>query len=223
MYTRRIVLAGLILLCALGGTTALAAPMQCPAAPLMTYISGGFACTEDGGAVTFQSFVFTPPQIGLNASQIMVNPVTVPGEAGFLFVGNFMVPAGQNATYVLSYFVDPPPIIHGEQIDLDPIMFVSLQTDLCITPFPCAGGNSLGTLNASTTTSLMASMALSPTGALGVQNTLTLTGAANGASSQGFDNITFIAHEPSSILLAACGLLILLVFPSHAKLRRFRF
>jgi hypothetical protein len=214
-------LIGLILLCAFGGTAALAA--QCSAGTLAQYTALNFTCTEDNGVFTFKNFLYTPPMGGLNANQVILNPIDVPGEVGFLFTGTFTVPPGMNAVYVLSYFIDPPPIIHGEQIDLDPIMFVSLQTDLCTTAFPCGGGNSLGSLKASSTTSLMASTALANTNALGVQNTLTLTGATNGATSQGFDNITFIAPEPSGILLAASGLLGLLAFRSRAKLRKIRF
>src|SRR6266851_691112 len=123
MDTRRIVLIGLILLCTLGGTAAFAAP-TCPSGvSLAAYLQPNFTCTEDNGILTFKNFVFNGPQTGLNASQINVSPIDQPalGEVGFLFIGNFMVPAGVNATYVFSYFIDPlPPIIHGEQIDLDP-------------------------------------------------------------------------------------------------------
>ena len=220
----RNLLIGLILLCALGGTVAFSGPMPCSAAPLSTYTGANFTCTGDNGVFTFKNFVFNGPQGGLNSDQIILNPVDVQGEVGFLFSGTFTVPPGQNATYVISYFIDPPPIIHEEQIDLDPIMFVSLQTDLCTMAFtPNCSGSPLGTLNASTTTSLTASTALGNLNALGVRNTLTLTGSTNGASSQGFDNITFIAPEPSSILLAASGLLGLLAFRSRAKLRKIRF
>ncbi len=222
MDTRRTVIIALVLLCALGGTAAFAAP--CGGATLTTYLTPNFTCTQDNGVFSFKNFFFNGPQIGLNASQINVSPIDVPGEVGFLFNGNFTVPAGVNATYVFSYFIDPPPVIHSEQIDLDPIMFVSLQTDLCTMAFtPNCSGSPLGTLNASTTTSLTASTTLGNLSALGVRNTLTLTGATNGATSQGFDNITSIAPEPSSVLLAASGLLGLLTFRTRAKLRKILF
>jgi hypothetical protein len=218
MSTRRTVLIALVLSCGLGSTVALAAPMQCPGATLATYLAPAFACSQDGGVLTFKSFVYNGP---LDPAQINVSPLDVPGSVGFFIVGNFAVPAGQNATYVFSYFIDPPPIIHGEQVDLDPMGSVMLVEDLCVTAFPCAGGNSLGKLT-TTTGNTMASTGLGNLNALGIQNTLTLTGGATGANSQGFDNVTFIVPEPSGILLAASGLLGLLAFRSRAKLRRIR-
>src|SRR5260370_19552208 len=155
----RNVVIGLILLCALGGTAAFAAP-TCSAGTLATYTQGGFTCTEDNGVLTFKNFVYTPPMGGLNASQITVNPLDAPGQVGFfLSSGNLNFTAG---VYVFSYFIDPPPIIHGEQIDLDPMASVMLQVDLCTTQFsPNCGGMSLWTLtadNVNPAISLMASL-----------------------------------------------------------------
>jgi hypothetical protein len=222
MGTRRIVFIGLTLLCALGGTSAFAAG-QCQGGTLSTYLAAGFTCTQDNGILTFKSFVFNGPQSGLNSDQINVSPLDVPGTVGFTISGNFVVSAGQNATYVLGYFIDPPPIIHGEQLDLDPFGSVSLLEDLCISgPIQgCPAGNSLQLL--ATTANPTATAFFANTSTLGVQNTLTLTGGNTGANSQGFDNVTFIAPEPSGILLAASGLLGLLAFRSRAKLRKIRF
>jgi hypothetical protein len=220
MGTRRIVLTGLLLLCAIGGTAAFAAPV-CGGGSLSAYLAPNFTCTQDNGILTFKSFAFTPAPNGLTSDQITVSPADVPGAVGFFFNGNFTVSAGQNATYVLSYFIDPPPIIHEEQLDLDPMGSVMLTEDLCVTAFPCADGNSLGKLTA-TTANPMSAIALGNLNALGIQDTLVLTGGAIGANSQGFDNLTFIAPEPSSILLAASGLLVLLAFRSRAKLRKIR-
>jgi hypothetical protein len=161
--------------------------------------------------------------MGLTANQINVTPITTNSKPGFTISGNFTAIQGQSTSYVFSYFIDPPPIIHGEQIDLDPMASVVLQLDLCTTAFPCAGGNSLGTLiadNSNPPNSLTASTLLANTNALGVRNTLTLTGTG---TSQGFDNITFLLPEPSGILLAASGLLGLLTFRWRAKPRKIRF
>src|SRR5258708_17363639 len=113
MDTRRMVIIGFILLCALGGTAAFAAP--CGGATLTTYLTPNFTCTQDNGVLTFKNFFFNGPQIGLNASQINVGPIDVPGEVGFLFRGNFTVAAGVNATYMFRYFIAPPPIVHAAQ------------------------------------------------------------------------------------------------------------
>src|SRR5258708_18003679 len=130
MDTRRIVLIWLVLLYGVGGTAAFAAPM-CSGATLTTYLAPNFACTQDNGILTFKSFVFNGPQIGLNSDQINVGLVNVLGVVGFTFSGNFVVLAGQNATYVISYFIDSvQPIIHGDHIELDPIVPLPLLPDL---------------------------------------------------------------------------------------------
>ncbi len=96
--------------------------------------------------------------------------------------GNFTAGQGQTASYIISYFIDPPPIIHRERI--------ALQTDLCVTAFPCAPANSLGTLTATTVNPTAQSTFPSDLSALGVRNTLTLTGTAGPATSGGFTNTT---------------------------------
>lgn len=191
----------------------------CPTGSYSLYLIPNFTCSTD--TLIFKNFAYSASAGGIAASAIQVAPITGPGF-GFQFNGNFTASPGQTITYMLSYFIDPPPIIHGEQIDLDPFGSVSLQTDLCITAFPCAPGNSLGTLNADTANT-MASTQFPNTGTMGVANTLTLTGGNTGANSQGFDNMTFTTPEPSSILLAASGLLGLLAWRSRAKLRKIRF
>jgi hypothetical protein len=226
MGTRRSFLTGLVFLWAIGGTAAFAAQV-CGNASLSTYLASDFTCTQDNGVLTFKSFVFNGAPNGLTSDQINVGLLDVgPGAVGFVFSGNFVVSAGQNAQYVISYFIDPvPPIIHGEELDLDPMGSVMIVEDLCATAFPCPG-NSLGKLVA-TTGNTTASNTIGNTNALGIQNTLTLTGSTGGANSQGFKNLTFISTvsspEPSSILLAASGLLGLLAFRSRAKLRKIRF
>src|SRR5260370_23500531 len=145
MDTRRMVLIGLILLCALGGTSAFASETPCPTGSYALYLVSNFTCST--GVVTFGSFAYNGP---LNPAAITVTPITTDYAPGFFFGGSFMVPAGQNLTLVTSYFIDPPPIIHGEQLDLDPMGSVMLTEDLCVTAFPCAGGNALGKLVTST-------------------------------------------------------------------------
>jgi hypothetical protein len=191
----------------------------CPTGPLSPYLVGGFTCQTDGSI--FSDFGYEIPPGGVPASAIQVVPLSGPGFAGFQFNGSFTASQEQTITYLFGYFVDPPPIIHGEQIDLDPFGDVSLQTDLCITLFPCAPADSLGTLNA-TTGNTMASTQFPNTGTLAVQSTLTLTGGNTGATSQGFDNVTFTTPEASSMLLAASGLFALLAFRWRAKLRKIR-
>jgi len=165
--------------------------------------------------------VYNGPQ---SSDQINVSPLDVPGQVGFFFSGNFAVGPQQNATYVISYFIDPvPPIIHGDQLELDPFGSVSLVEDYCIghVLLGCPAGSS-GQITA-TTNSPIATVQFANTNSLDVQNTLTLNGGPSGANSQGFKNTTFITPEPSGILLAASGLLGLLAFRSRAKIRKILF
>ncbi len=219
MGVRRKVFICLALLGVFGSTVALAGPMQCPTATLQTYITGGFQCTEDGGVVTIKQFVFMQPMGGIDATQINVFPVDLPGQIGFKFLGTFVANPGQKLTYSLSFFIDPPPIIHGEQIDLDPTGAVTLNTVLCSNSIvPCALGNTITTLTA-TTQSPIASAPLANLNVLDVQNTFTLDGTNGAATSGGFDNMTTLTPEPAAILLTATGLLGLLAFRARTRIR----
>jgi hypothetical protein len=190
-------------------------------------MKAGFACTQDNGVFTFDQFSFMGAAGGLSSDNITISPMDAADNIGFMFSGNFSVNQGQSATYVISYFIDPTPIIHGEQMTLDPMGAVSLDIDLCLTAFPCAPGNSLGTLHADNTNppnSLTVSKTFpNDLSTLGVQNTLKLDGTAGAANSGGFSNSTLLTPEPSTILLAASGLLGLLAFRARTKLRKIRF
>jgi hypothetical protein len=220
MSHRRDAVVLLLILCALGGTSAVAAPCQ-PGSLADIYLQNGFACTI--GQLTVNSFFFSETPGGIDPKTIMVKPFdNSPNSVELLFQGNFAATLGQKLSYVIGYLIDPPPpIIHQEQVDLDPTGMVTLQTALCAIAFPCPGGQDLGTLTA-TTGSPMALMSLANTNMLGVRNTLTLDGSNAAAASQGFDNITGIP-EPAAILLTASGLLGLLAFRSRAEIRQVLF
>jgi len=218
MGYRRDVLVFLLVLCALGGASAVAAP-TCPTSQLAApYLGPAYSCML--GQFTVKSFFFSETAGGVDPSLILVTPIVNATQIGFLIQGNFTASPGQSFTYIFSYFEDPPPpIIRGQQIDLDPTGLVTLQTALCMSAFPCPGGQALGTLNVNTG-SPTAQMPLSLTNMLGVQNTFTLDGSGGPATSQGFDNITQLAPEPSGILLAATGLFGLFTFRARAKIRQ---
>ena len=205
-------------------TPAFAAPVECPSAPLTPYLSGSFVCTEDQGTFTFFSFSYSAPMGGLNSGQINVTPIDQPGKIGFLLTSqqpNGFTDMGAMATYQFSYFIDPPPpIIRGEQIDLDPIGNVTLTSVLCsMNTVPCPMANTINTLTATTGTPT-ATTALANLSILGVQNTLTVNGTSAPAASGGFDNITLVTPEPAAAFLLGGGLLGLLAFRSRAKVRQ---
>ncbi len=225
MGYRRLVDAGVFIFsafCTLGGSSAAAAPV-CQPGTLSSYLAPGFACTEGGGLFTFTTFAFQGAAGGLNADQISLVPIDVPTEVGFMFSGNFTANPGQTFSYMFSYFIDPPPpIIRGDQVDLDPTGAVSLQVALCSTAFPCLPANQEGTLNVSTQKPT-ASISLPNLSTLGVQATLVLDGGSGVAQSNGFDNITLLTPEPAGFALAGCGLLALLAVRSRAKVRQILF
>jgi hypothetical protein len=178
-----------------------------------------FTCST--GLFTFKFFTFNESMGGLDPNLILVSPIESPAGIGFLYSGNFAAAQGQTFTYVFSYFIDPPPpIIHGQQVDLDPTGMVTLQTALCASAFPCPGGSDLGTIIATTASPNPPPRQLAPTNMLGVQNALTLNGNGGPATSQGFDNITLVIPEPAAVLLTASGLLGLLALRSRAKIRQ---
>jgi hypothetical protein len=217
MGFRRDLLVFLLILCALGGASAVAAP-TCQLNPLSTYLAPAFSCTLD--QFTVKTFSFSESLGGVDPTLILVNPIATPSQIGFVIQGSFTASPSQAFTYIFSYFEDPPPpIIRGQQIDLDPTGLVTLKTELCMSAFPCPGGQALGTLNVNTG-SPTAQLPLTLTNMLGIQNTFILDGSGGPATSQGFDNITQLAPEPSAILLTASGLLGLFAFRFRAKIRQ---
>ena len=218
MGYRRKALVFLLVLCALGGASAVAAPTCLSGTLASPYLTPSFSCML--GQFTAKTFFFSETSGGVSPNLISVSPIIGANQIGFQLTSNFTATGSQSFTYVFSYFIDPPPpIIRGQQIDLDPLGLVTLQTDLCAVAFPCPVLQQLGTLNVNTG-SPTAMQPLALTNALGVQNTLTLNGGGGAASSGGFDNITFLAPEPSTILLAACGLLGLFAYRFRSKFRQ---
>ncbi len=205
-----------LLLCALGSTAF--AATTCPTGSIaQQYSAPGFTCTT--GAFTFKTFVFQESKGGLDPSLITLTPIESATGIGFLYSGNFTAAQGQIFTYMFSYFIDPPPpIIRGQQVDLDPTGAVTLQTALCATAFPCGSGNDLGTILATTASPNPLPKTLTPTNMLGIQNTFTLDSTSGPATSQGFDNITLVTPEPAAIGLTASGLLGLLAFAKRRKI-----
>jgi hypothetical protein len=209
----------LLILSALSGASAVAAPMPCQPGSLGgTYLAPAFSCTL--GLFTATNFFFSESAGGVDPNLMLVNPISAPTQIGFGVRGMLTANQGQMITYIFSYLIDAPPIIRGQENTLDPTGLVTLQTALCKAAFPCPGGQGLGTLTATTAQpTAQTPMDFQPNlNALGLQNTLVLDGSGGPATSGGFDNITFLAPEPAAILLTASGLLGLLAFRTRVKL-----
>src|SRR5260370_1120887 len=185
MDHRRYALILLVFLCTLGATSAFAG--SCQPGPLADpYLTPNFTCSL--GLFNVKSFFFSESAGGLDPHMIFVTPIVTTNQIEFLFQGNFTASQSQMFTYILSYFLDPPPIIHGEQIDLDPMGLVTLQTSLCTVAFPCPGGQGLGTLTATTLQPNAQALFGQNRSALGVQNTLTLDSSGAPSTSARFCN-----------------------------------
>src|SRR5260370_33156718 len=140
MDTRRTVFISLVLVCVFSGTAAVAAPM-CQPGTLADYMGqGNTGCMIDG--YTAMSFAFQGSQPGeQQPGQILVNPVLTPTGFMLQIRGAFSGPTQGTFTYLFSYFLDPPPIIR-EEVDLDPMGTIALQTMLCaVNTVPCPTPN----------------------------------------------------------------------------------
>jgi len=193
---------------------------SCQPGPLADpYLTPNFTCSL--GPFNVKSFFFSESAGGLDPHMIFVTPIVSTNFVELLLQGNFTASPQQMFTYRFSYFIDAPPIIRGQQDDLDPMGLVTLQTDMCMVTFPCPGGQGLGTNTATTMNPMAQTLFGMNLNALGLQNTLTLDGSGGPATSAGFDNITLLTTpEPAAILLTASGLLGLLAFRSRKKLRQ---
>jgi hypothetical protein len=123
----RVLAAALFLV--IGTALGTAAPV-CVNASLADYVSlnstGG--CTFND--LTFFRFAFNPPPVATGGaatatpSDIFLEPIRTPSGTGFSITSSFFSlsnpTVAQSVTYGLGYSVDPPPIIVGEDLFLDP-------------------------------------------------------------------------------------------------------
>lgn len=225
------VCAGLLCLGALLAAPAWAVP--CGVATLDVYIGfGNSGCTLGSLPLTFKDFGFSVANSGGNvvtalSSEITVTPTS--GLQGALEAGRltftsprFNVAGSEFAEYLITYTVDPPPVIIESDLDMSaesPVApgRVNILQDLCIgAPFfgtSCDGTQeSLNVFHNGTPAGpilLHDDIAFAPTNVLGVRLHIDLR--ANGASSN-FDGVTsgtLFTPEPAPPLAIAGGLLAL--------------
>jgi MYXO-CTERM domain-containing protein len=215
------------------------APAPCVTATLDVYESlGAGGCSIED--FTFMNFTFetlsaTGGAIPITSSDITVRPSSAGGNLSVAFFSpGFSVAGSEFVQYQINYLVDPlPPVI----IRYDEDMFAEspvapgtadINTALCIgATFSAVNGLCspdgtsafLNTFHHGTAndTKLFDSVTFPGVYMVDVKNTITL--AANGATSQidGFGNTAGTAPEPGAWLLAASGLLAVVLRRKRAK------
>ena len=164
------------------------------------------------GPQTLENFSYSFSQTGgatqLSDSDIFVTLDTGASSYGVsLSFSGYNVASGQTATYTIGYTWDSRPI-DGMGDVLDPPTGVNVLTDGCI------GAGFVGTSCSGTELSISvnpgspnASITFAPTATLGILDTITYTGPASFDSLEGDASVI---PEPSNLLLAVMGVIILL-------------
>ena len=217
---------------------------DCADGTLESYInSSGCILGQSGdSAVVFSGFVFPTPYNPdgapvLDPTQIELEPVASGLSGSFDFSGDFSVPAGDTQSYYIDYFLllDPGPILGGGSLHLDPSGSVSVTESICADSYFGTDGNgdtvcqintpngvvdstpqSFSVDNTDPPYSLSTEFTLDPPAynSANVENTITLTGGATGATSGGvvITDTVGAVPEPVTSLLCLGGLIAIGVF-----------
>lgn len=212
----------LLALClTLGAQHGTAAPL-CQSGSLADYVAlnstGGCTFNE----LTFFRFAFSPAPVSTGgaalatAADIYLAPDTTEFGTGFSFTSSyFSLPAAnvpQSVTYNIGYSVDPPPIIVGEELFLDPPYGdVTVSQRVCLNDVlanNCAFGVALQ--QSVTPVSPLSSISFPyAVPFVDIQDTITLrTTPGNPAGFDGLDTGTKVnTPEPGTWALGAMGIL----------------
>ncbi len=181
---------------------------------LSTYVGlGSGGC--DVGPLTVKDFSFSVISSGGGATPMASADITVTTEFGADFFGlsfsspDFSVTGSQSVSYLLAYTWDPTGDMRGLGDVLDPGS-VDILTDGCVgaafSGSSCSGTPVSVHVFESVTSHLTDFVAFSPTGLLGIRNTISLNANGSSASFNAIENDVYIP-EPNTILLFACGLM----------------
>ncbi|MBI4904567.1 MAG: hypothetical protein HY820_13075 [Acidobacteria bacterium] len=172
----------------------------------------------------FDNSVFAGGYIPFASSSITVTPLVSGFYVQFGFSGPFSVTGTESGTYVMTYTLDPPPILTGMDDDLltnTPVApgIVTITTDLCIgaafTPPPlgttCGGTPAaLSVFHAGSSSGTHDEIVFAATSILGVRHSVVLTANGASASFTGVQGSTVASPEPATIwsgaVLALLGL-----------------
>lgn len=207
----------------------------CVTTDLASYVSlGGTGCTI--GLFTAKDFGFDNSVFGggyspFAASAVTVTPLVTLVGLQFNFSAPFSVTGTEFGTYVMSYTLDPPPILTGMEDDLltnTPVApgIATITTSLCVgaafTPPPlgttCAGTPaSVSVFHAGTTFNTTATVLFAPTNLLGVRHVIDLKANGASASFTSFNGTAVTVPEPSTVW---CGAVLLSLAAWRAKRRQ---
>ncbi len=183
---------------------------DCGAGTLGGYISSNTSCAI--GVLDYSRFSYIQDSNAPSAANIAI----APGASGFSF-GPVTALPGQTVQFEIDYdiFIDPTPVITGDNLGLDVSGSVSITEYFCNDQQYFGNGQCLGgpaqslTVVSNNGQPAQASITFNPPASTSqeVGIVFTLVGGANGASFQGLDSesIVVVAPEPASMAFTLFG------------------
>ncbi|MCC7156603.1 MAG: PEP-CTERM sorting domain-containing protein [Bryobacterales bacterium] len=202
------------------------APPGCALGSLKDYIAlGSKGCTLSPTPTAMKvsdfGFVTAGP---LDESQIHVTPSAPRSSGSLRFSADFLAPTGKTFDYLTFFTIDPPPIIHGFETDMETFTpknggKASVTTELCIGAAfsnPAKDNSCKGTLlklfvfyDSSGTIpifQLKDRVNFDAAGIVGVRSLLSLDAKVGTSDIGAYANTSFVLPEPSTAILVLAGL-----------------
>lgn len=207
------------------------APPDCVLGALKEYIAlGSKGCTLSSTptAVRVSDFGFVTGGL-LDESQIQVTPSAPRSSGSLRFSADFLAPTGKTFDYLTFFTIDPPPIIHGFETEMETFTpkdggKASVTTELCVGAAfsnPARDNSCKGTLlklfvfyDSSGTVPLFQlrdRVNFDKASIVGVRSLLSLDAQVGTSDIRAYTNTSFILPEPRTAFLVLAGLGLLLL------------